>query len=92
MPTPRPAVAPGERAAEPVDELELEEVKLGLVIIVLVVVTKDCDKLSTVPTVVIVVINVPTTAVRSYDGDLGNRISCNIDIELVNGGVATFVN
>ena len=73
-PTPRPAVAPGERAAEPVDELGLEEVGLGLVCVVLVVVTEDCDELPTVvtedcdelptvPTVVIVVVDVPTTAV-----------------------------
>ena len=62
-PTPRPAVAPGERAAEPVDELGLEEVELGLVCVVLVVVTEDCDELPTVPTVVIVIVDVPTTAV-----------------------------
>jgi hypothetical protein len=62
-PTPRPAVAPGERAAEPVDELGLEEVELGLVCVVLVVVTEDCGELPTVPTVVIVIVDVPTTAV-----------------------------
>jgi len=57
MPTPRPAVAPGERAAELVDGLGLEEAELELVDIIPVVETKDCDEL------VMVVVDVPTIAV-----------------------------
>jgi hypothetical protein len=63
MPTPRPAVAPGERAAEPVGGLGLEEEELELVGITSVVETKDCDKLLIVATVVMVVVDVPTIAV-----------------------------
>jgi hypothetical protein len=59
MPTPRPAVAPGERAAEPVDELGLEEAELEFV----VVETRDCDELLIVATVVMVVVDVPIIAV-----------------------------
>jgi len=54
-PTPRPAVAPGERAVEPVDGLGLEDTP--------VVETKDCDELLIVATVVMVVVDVPTIAV-----------------------------
>ena len=50
MPTPRPAVAPGERAAELVD-------------IIPVVETKDCDELLIVAIIVMVVVDVPTIAV-----------------------------
>lgn len=63
MPTPRPAVAPGERAAEPVDGLEFEEEELELVGITSVLETKRCDELLIVATVVMVVVDVPTIAV-----------------------------
>jgi hypothetical protein len=59
MPTPKPAVAPGERAAEPVDELGLEEAELELV----VVETRDCDELLIGATIVMVVVDVPNIAV-----------------------------
>jgi hypothetical protein len=62
-PTPRPAVAPGERAVEPVDGLGIEEAELELVDITPVVETKDCDELLIVATVVMVVVDVPTIAV-----------------------------
>jgi hypothetical protein len=61
MPTPRPAVAPGERAAEPADGLGLEGAELEFVGITPVV--EDCDELMIVATVVMVVVDVPTIAV-----------------------------
>jgi hypothetical protein len=63
MPTPRPAVAPGERAAKLVDGLGLEEAELELVDIIPVVETKDCDELLIVAIIVMVVVDVPTIAV-----------------------------
>jgi len=63
MPTPKPAVAPGDRAAEPVDSLGLEEAELELVSVTAVVETKDCDELLIAATIVIVVVDVPTIAV-----------------------------
>jgi hypothetical protein len=56
MPTPRPAVAPGERAAGPVNGIGLEEAGLELE-------TKDCDELLIGVPIVMVVVDDPTIAV-----------------------------